>query len=474
MRKEKKQSTHERHEAMSRADFEGTIAAIATPLGEGGIGVIRLSGKAALRIAKQIFNTNGAGEIKSHRAYHGWVQEAGGDILDEAVLTFMKGPKSYTGEDVVEISCHGGVGILSATLEEALKAGAKLAEKGEFTKRAFLNGKVDLAQAEAVIDLIRARAKESIRVAASQLRGGLSKRIKEIRDKLLSSLALIEANIDFPDDVKEPNQERLEFFFTNTLGAIDSLLSSASTGKILREGIATVILGKPNVGKSSLLNALLREERAIVTEIPGTTRDLIEEGLSVKGLPLRIVDTAGLRKASGKIEKLGQEKTKEALARAELALCVIDASEKLEGDDRKALKDCLGKKTLVILNKIDLGQKVSEEEIKMILPEAPRAKTSALYGEGIPELEEMIAKLVASDKIVAGNETIVSNARHKECLMRSRESLKKALESMETGLPGDFVAIDLKGAIVALGEVTGETVTDEVLEKIFEEFCVGK
>lgn len=459
---------------MSRAYFEETIAAIATPLGEGGIGIIRLSGKAALRIAKQIFNTNGSGEIKSHRAYHGWALEAGGEILDEAILTFMKGPKSYTGEDVVEISCHGGVGILSEALEGTLKAGARLAEKGEFTKRAFLNGKMDLAQAEAVIDLIRARTKESVRAAASQLRGGLSKRIKELRDGLLSSLATIEANIDFPDDVEEPSREGLQGFFTNTLGSIDALLSTASTGKILREGLATVILGKPNVGKSSLLNALLREERAIVTEIPGTTRDIIEEGLSVKGIPLRIVDTAGLRKASGKIEKLGQEKTKGALDRAELVLCVIDASEKLEGEDRKALKDSQGKNTLVILNKIDLGQKVSEEEIESLLPEAPRVRTSALYGEGIPELEDMIAKLVASDKILAGNEAIVSNVRHKECLICARESLKKALESKEKGLPGDFIAIDLKGAIVALGEVTGETVTDEVLEKIFEEFCVGK
>ncbi|MCX5725977.1 MAG: tRNA modification GTPase, partial [Candidatus Saganbacteria bacterium] len=325
-----------------------------------------------------------------------------------------------------------------------------------------------------VIDLIRARTRGGIKLAANQLRGGLSKRIKEIRETLLSSLAGIEASIDFPDDTEGPNKQKLKGELGSVLQGIDGLLQTAQTGKILREGIATAIIGRANVGKSSLLNALLREERAIVTDIPGTTRDAIEERLNIKGIPLIIIDTAGRSKAEGKIERISQEKARDALDNAELVLCVIDISSDLTAEDLEGLGSCIGKKTIVVLNKIDISERVREKDIRGVLKEAPMVRISALYGNGIQELEDAIAKLVISDRIIAGNEAIVSNNRHKECLVRAKESIERALESANKALPEDFVSIDLKGAIVALGEVTGETVTGEIIDKIFEEFCVGK
>jgi len=459
-----------------------TIAAIATPLGEGGIGIVRLSGEQALSILIKIFKRNGQNkenEIESHKLYHGFaVEPKTGNVLDEAVASYMRGPKSYTGEDCVEISCHAGIALLRQVLEGAIASGARLAQRGEFTKRAFLNGKIDLIQAEAVIDLIKAKTKTGVVVAASQLRGRLSKEIGGTRDRLIGLLARIEASIDFPDDIEDLSTKTLISETKKEGDTLGRILSSADAGRIFKEGLPTVIIGKPNVGKSSLFNALLKEDRAIVTEIPGTTRDTLEESLNIKGLPLKVVDTAGTRFARDKIEELGIERTEQALAESDLALIVIDASEPLTREDISIMSVAKGRRAILVANKRDKADASIKEESKLkageILGQTPVAETSALYGDGIPELEECIVKLVAAEKVVAGKDPVITNVRHKECLIRAKEALDRAGESALKGMQADFVAIDLKSAVLALGETTGEEVSEEVLDRVFSEFCVGK
>ena len=451
-----------------------TIAAIATPLGgEGGIGVVRISGPDSLKIIKAIFKPSSKEVFVSHRLYHGWVVDNSREI-DQVVVSYMAGPRSYTGEDVIEISCHGGGTVLKNVLELAIKAGARIAQRGEFTKRAFLNGKIDLAQAEAVIDLIRAKTREGSLLAASQLKGSLSSRIREAREGLIGLLAEIEASIDFPDEIPDIDIKKAGMTLTSAARSIDKLIDSAHLGKIYREGISIAIIGKPNVGKSSLLNALVREERAIVTDEPGTTRDIIEETLNIRGIPAKVLDTAGIRHSESKTERLGIDRAINAIEGADLVLLLLDISQELTGEDIDLMARTTDSRRIIVLNKADLAHKLKRKDVTSKIGNAQAVEVSALKGDGVGELESVIFDTIVSDKVVAENTEVMVNLRQKEALVRAKESLQRCLESLEKRMQADFVSIDLKGAIAALGEVTGEVVSEEIIDRIFEEFCVGK
>jgi tRNA modification GTPase len=451
-----------------------TIAAVATPPGVGGVGVVRISGQQSVEIARKIIR-NLPQKIEPRRIYHDWIDnhypssETG--PVDEVLYYLMKAPQSYTGEDVVEISCHGGPLILREVLGLAVKAGARRALQGEFTKRAFLNGKIDLSQAEAVIDLIAAKTDLGRRSAVNQLGGGLSRRIQTLRGKLLEELAKIEAGIDFPEEIEEQTLSALNRVFVDCNEEIDRLLVTADQGKILREGIKTVIVGKPNVGKSSLLNALLGEERAIVTDIPGTTRDTIEETINIKGMPLVIVDTAGIRPPRDRAEERGIEVAKKEMRAAGLLIIVLDGSAELTDEDRAIFSEAESfQKGLMVLNKIDLGVRINLNGFKF-----PRFKVSALTGEGIESLKEGVIGELHKGLFwgeVDGMPCI--NERHNDLLLKAKESLRLAGKSLLGRVPLDLVAIDLRTAVASLGEISGEKVSDEIVKTIFDRFCIGK
>jgi len=451
-----------------------TIAAIATPLGgEGGIGVVRMSGPDSLRIIRAIFKPNSKESLISHQLNHGWITDNSKEI-DEVVVSYMANPRSYTGEDVIEISCHGGGVVLKSVLELAIKAGARLAGRGEFTKRAFLNGRLDLAQAEAVIELIKAKTKEGSLLAASQLKGTLSSKIREARDSLMLLLAEIEASIDFPDEIPDIDAKKAKRTLEAALNTVNKLIDTAHMGKIYREGISIAIVGKPNVGKSSLLNALVREDRAIVTDEPGTTRDVIEETVNIKGIPARVLDTAGIRHSDSKTEKLGIDRAIKAIEQADIVLLLIDISQPLTSEDVELIYRTTDKKRIIVLNKSDLTHKLNPKDVTSKTGTIQPVEVSALKGDGVGDLEKAIFDSVISNKVVAENTEVMVNLRQKEALVRARECTQRAIESAEKKMQADFVSIDLKGAIAALGEVTGEVVSDEVIDRIFEEFCVGK
>jgi len=390
------------------------------------------------------------------------------------VVSYMANPRSYTGEDVIEISGHGGGAVLKSVLELAIKAGARLAGRGEFTKRAFLNGKLDLAQAEAVIELIRAKTKEGSLLAASQLKGSLSSKIRETRDSLMLLLAEIEASIDFPDEIPDMDARKAKRTLEVALDSVNKLIDTAHMGKIYREGISIAIVGKPNVGKSSLLNALVREDRAIVTDEPGTTRDIIEETVNIKGIPARVLDTAGIRHSESKTERMGIDRAIRAIEQAEIVLLLIDISQSLTSEDIELMARTADSRRIIVLNKSDLAHKLKIKDITSKAGSVHSVEVSALKGDGVGELEKLIFDSVLSNKVVAENTEVMVNLRQKEALMRARECIQKAIETASMGMQADFVSIDLKGAIAALGEVTGEVVSDEVIDRIFEEFCVGK
>ena len=442
-----------------------TITAIATPIGSGGIGVIRISGPAAVDVAARVFVPNPS-EMPSHTAKHGkLVRPESGDEIDDVVLTVFRAPKSYTGEDVVEISCHGGIVTLKSALQVTMDAGARLAQPGEFTQRAFLNGKLDLAQAEAVNDLIRARTEAAGRVALRQLDGALSARVSSAAERILGVLAAVEAAIDFPDDVSEPEQSWLRSEITGASNVVDSLLRSFRAGRIYREGLRVVIAGRVNVGKSSLLNALLRHARAIVTPIPGTTRDLIEENLEIHGIPIVAIDTAGLRVTDDPVERIGVDLTRRSIESADIVLLVFDASQGLHEEDRSLLDQITDKPVLLVANKCDLAAQEA-------LPGSFSA-TSALTGEGIPELEARIAEIAGAGNM-GGEAELVSNARHEEALKNAYQSLKHALATVQSNQPIDLLSGDLSAARSSLGLITGETASEDLLDRIFGEFCIGK
>jgi len=457
-----------------------TIAAVATPLGEGGIGIVRVSGPLALDIAARLFQSAAGLDWRncgSHRLFYGRVVDpADGRVVDEILLGVMRAPHSYTREDVVEFNCHGGMVALRRVLELVISCGARPAGPGEFTKRAFLNGRLDLAQAESVIDLIRARTEAGLHVAVAQLSGRLSRLIDELQDKLLGVLARLEAAIDFPEeDVEFVSAGDLRADLARLVRDVSALVEQAEVGRVYREGISTVIAGRPNVGKSSLLNALLRENRAIVTEIPGTTRDVIEEVLNVRGIPLKLADTAGLRETGDPVEKIGVERSRALLRRADLVLVVLDAAAGITAEDREILEQVRDKKGLVLINKCDLGDAASlSERLKKLVDDKPVLIVSALHGTGLDRLADAIAQLVLGGGIGAGDELLVSNVRHKSALQSCLFHLREVERSLNEGLPVDLLAIDLRAAWEALGEITGTTVSEDIIDRIFSDFCIGK
>lgn len=457
--------------------MEDTIAAVATAYGEGGIGIIRISGEEALPILQEIFEFHGDTDTFTSRrmTYGKIIDKEKNQIIDEVLAVYMKGPKTYTAEDVVEINCHGSMVSLRKTLALVLRKGARLAEPGEFTKRAFLNGRLDLSQAEAVIDMIRAKTDKSFDVAVSQLEGRLSLKVEEIRQKLLDLLVDITVNIDYPDeDIEEMTYEKLEESIVETQDMIEKLLATSSTGKMIREGIKIAIVGKPNVGKSSLMNGLLKETRAIVTDIPGTTRDTIEEVLSIRNIPVYLVDTAGIRETSDKVEKMGIEKSKEAFNQADFILFLLDGSRSLEEEDLQIMELLKERKSLVLINKRDLGEAISIEEISAKLPASQVIEASLLKGQGITEIEDAVEDLVYGGEIVQKESMMVNNVRHIELLEQAVKSLTDALHMSERREALDFIEVDVKNAYERLGEIIGETVSDDIINEVFARFCLGK
>lgn len=444
-----------------------TIAAVSTPPGSGAIGIVRLSGPAALSLARQVF-TGGPSDLRSHRAYYGPLSDPrSAQTLDHCLLLYMQGPHSYTGEDIVELHCHGGHFLVRSVLQLLLELGARLADPGEFTQRAFLNGRLDLTQAEAVADLIQGQSRPGLNLAAHQLEGHLSGPIRAVRLQLIAILAAIEANIDFPDEVDSPDEQMIVDGLTAAGAEISRLLATSDAGRIWKEGLKLAIVGEPNVGKSTLLNALLRYERAIVSEIPGTTRDTVEDDYNLRGIPVRIVDTAGLRQTSDKIEAIGIERSQKALAEADLVLIVAEAEAGLSAKLQDLLGQTRGKDRVLVWNKADKSGTLPGAP-----SDVPAALVSALSGQGLENLENLLYELVVSHHTL--DQPISINARHKLCLIRAQEALARVAQTLADALPTDFVAIDLKEAIVAFGEMIGESVAEEVINEIFHRFCVGK
>ena len=455
-----------------------TIAAISTAVGEAGIGIVRMSGGESISIGKEVFragNNEKVKEIDNKRLTYGHIVDGEGGIVDEVLIAFMEEPKTYTRENMVEIYCHGGIISVRKVLELLIKTGARIAERGEFTKRAFLNGRLDLSQAEAVIDIIRSKTGESFEVSMDQLEGSLSKEVSRMREKLLEMIAHVEVSIDFPDeDVEELTYENLKEDAVELESNIDKLLSTANRGKILRDGISTVILGKPNVGKSSLLNAILKENRAIVTDIPGTTRDIIEEFVNIGGIPLKIIDTAGIRDTEDTVEKIGVDRAKDSIEKSDLIIGVFDVSEEFTEEDRNIIELLKDKKSIVLLNKID----ISTENKKVFLKELEGIdhiiETSIIENIGVSTLEEDIKDLFYQGDLNIESDTVVTNIRHQSQLEKARDNIKSAIVDMEMDIPLDCIEIDLRNAWEDLGEISGDTIGEDILDKIFEDFCIGK
>lgn len=461
-----------------------TIAAIATAVGEGGVSIIRISGDKALKVISSVFqgkNGRNLEDIKPYTMRYGHIIEKNIEskdkelieIVDEVLVSFMKGPKSFTAEDTIEINCHGGTVATNRVLKEVLKNGARLAEPGEFTKRAFLNGRIDLSQAEAVIDIINAKTELSMKSALLQSEGKISKEINSIRNKLLEIIAHIEATVDFPEeDLESMTAEKVSIDLNNIKLYIDTLIDSADEGKIIREGLNTVIVGKPNVGKSSLLNALLMENRAIVTDLPGTTRDVIEEFINIDGIPVKIIDTAGIRETEDIIEIIGVQKSLQKIESADLIILMLDLSRELDSEDKEIIQYMKNKKYIVLLNKNDLNSKINRNEIEKLNSDFI-IETSTITGSGIDKLKKCITELFFRGEI-KNKDMIITNARHKDALIKANESLKMALNALEFTLAIDLASIDIRNAWSNLGEISGETVKEDIIDKIFAEFCLGK
>lgn len=457
--------------------MSGTIAAISTAVGEAGIGIVRMSGPDSIDIAKKVFKRTTGKEIddsQNKKLLYGHIMD-GETMVDEVLVAFMNEPYTYTRENMVEIYCHGGIIPVKKTLELLLRMGAYLAPAGEFTKRAFLNGRLDLSQAEAVIDIIKSKTEKSYDVSLSQLEGSLSREVEEIRRILLSMIAHIEVSIDFPeDDIEEVTYEDLIRDGKHARDRMEKLLATADRGKILRDGLNTVILGKPNVGKSSLLNAVLRENRAIVTEIPGTTRDVIEEYVNIDGIPLKIMDTAGIRQTEDLVEKIGVDRAKDTLEKADLIIAIFDISRSLTDDDHHIIELIKDKKTIVLLNKTDLPREYDEEYFRRYFDSSQIISTSMVRGLGIDELENAIRTMFYEGDIQLDSETVITNLRHKNQLQRAVENIGSVLEDLAHEVPLDCLEVDLRGCWENLGEITGESITEDILDKIFSEFCIGK
>lgn len=457
--------------------IDDTIAAIATAPGQGGIGIIRISGPDSLKIANKIFSPFHKRSVLDYPVrtlIYGNILD-GDTIIDEVLLAYMKGPNSYTAEDVIEINCHGGFISVRKILELVLKSGARMAQEGEFTKRAFLNGRIDLSQAEAVIDIINAKTEESHNVAQSQLEGSLSKKIRSLRDQITGILAQLEVAIDYPEeDIEFITYKELVDQTIEVNDQVKKLYQTADTGKILREGLKTAILGKPNVGKSSLMNLILGEDRAIVTDIPGTTRDVIEEFVNIKGIPLKIVDTAGIRATDDLVEKIGVEKSIEYMKLADLALVVLDSSRPLDQEDIQILENIDQAKSLVIINKTDLACQMDIESLKSYVDPKNIINISALKGQGIDLIHDRIEDLVFEGKISDSSDLMITNSRHRDAIYKAMVSIGDAINSLNDRLPYDFIEVDLKDAWDSLGCINGDTIEEDLLDTIFSNFCIGK
>ena len=456
-----------------------TIAAISTAVGEAGIGIVRISGKDALNIGNIVFKGNKVkvlNEDNNRKLIYGHILDKKNDqLIDEVLISFMKGPHTYTREDMVEIYCHGGIISVRKVLELILNSGARLAEPGEFTKRAFLNGRLDLAQAEAIMDMIKAKTDKSFEASLDQLEGALSRKVKEIRNILLEMIAHVEVSIDFPDeDIEEMTYDDLQTNGNLVKVEIQKLLSTADRGKILRDGLNTVILGKPNVGKSSLLNAILGENRAIVTDIPGTTRDIIEEYINIDGIPLKIMDTAGIRNTDDIVEQIGVDKAKETVEKADLVIAIFDASRELSDEDYQIIELIQGKKSIILLNKTDLDIKYDEFHLKSLLNHSDIITTSIISGIGVDVLENSIKRMFYSGEVEMYSDTIITNIRHKNQLIKAMENITQAIDDIKGNVPIDCIEVDLKNCWENLGEISGDTIGEDILDKIFSEFCIGK
>lgn len=452
-----------------------TIAAISTPRGEGGIGIVRISGNNALDILEKIFKPKSGKAIKGLRNYsinYGHIFD-GKTLVDEVLVSIMKAPNTYTREDIVEINCHGGFVITEKVLEVVLKNGARIAEIGEFTRRAFLNGRIDLTQAEAVIDLIHGKTEKSVSLSLNQLRGDLKGQIEHLKKLVLDVAAHINVVLDYPEEgIDDPLPEHLVENLQEVLDTTDRLIKSYDKGKMIKEGIKTAIVGKPNVGKSSILNSVLKEERAIVTHVAGTTRDVIEEVVNLKGIPLVLVDTAGIRKTDDLVENIGVEKSKKLIESADLILFVVDGSRPLDEEDMKIHEAIKAEKVIGILNKIDIKEDIDLSPLTKI---SKWLEISAIKNQGIDEMEEEIYRHIIDENIEDSSQKItITNVRHKSALEKTKQSIENIFETIESGLPMDLMAVDIKGALDSLSEVTGEISSEDLLDHIFSNFCVGK
>lgn len=474
--------------------LDDTIAAVATAMGEGGIGIVRISGSEALSILGKVFcsvkkNYSGGeglepaavGEtiglpLENRRLTYGFVTDNfTGELIDEVMAVYMKGPHSYTAEDVVEIQCHGSIVSLRKILALVLKNGARLAEPGEFTKRAFLNGRLDLSQAEAVIDLIRAKSDKTFDVALDQLEGKFSKKIKEIRADLVDILVNITVNIDYPDeDIEVITYENLVTGLTGVREKVDAMLATADTGRIIREGLNVAIIGKPNVGKSSLMNALLKETRAIVTSIPGTTRDTIEEAVTIRNIPIKLTDTAGIRQTDDIIEKIGIEKSKESFNKADLVIFMVDNSQPLNAEDYEIMENIGSRKVIVIINKMDLDSQVQRAEVEARLPNAVLIEASIANEMGLDRIEEEVENLVYGGQVKQSDSMMVTNVRHKALLEEASQCLADAINMAQIGEALEFLEIDVNRAYEVLGQIIGEAVEEDIINEVFARFCLGK
>ncbi|HEA6810611.1 TPA: tRNA uridine-5-carboxymethylaminomethyl(34) synthesis GTPase MnmE [Staphylococcus aureus] len=455
-----------------------TITSISTPMGEGAIGIVRLSGPQAVEIADKLYKGKHLlNDVPSHTINYGHIIDPESkEVVEEVMVSVLRAPKTFTREDIIEINCHGGILTINRVLELTMTYGARMAEPGEFTKRAFLNGRIDLSQAEAVMDFIRSKTDRASKVAMNQIEGRLSDLIKKQRQSILEILAQVEVNIDYPeyDDVEDATTEFLLEQSKEIKQEINRLLDTGAQGKIMREGLSTVIVGKPNVGKSSMLNNLIQDNKAIVTEVAGTTRDVLEEYVNVRGVPLRLVDTAGIRETEDIVEKIGVERSRKALSQADLILFVLNNNEALTQEDYTLYEVVKNEDVIVIVNKMDLEQNIDINEVKDMIGDTPLIQTSMLKQEGIDELEIQIRDLFFGGEVQNQDMTYVSNSRHISLLKKARQTIQDAIDAAESGVPMDMVQIDLTRTWEILGEIIGETASDELIDQLFSQFCLGK
>ncbi|WP_342540485.1 tRNA uridine-5-carboxymethylaminomethyl(34) synthesis GTPase MnmE [Heyndrickxia sp. FSL K6-6286] len=457
-----------------------TISAISTPMGEGAIAIVRLSGDQAIEITDKLFvgvSGKKLENVSSHTIHYGKIIDPTTDeVVEEVMVSVMKAPKTFTRENIVEINCHGGLVSVNRVLQLVLRYGARLAEPGEFTKRAFLNGRIDLSQAEAVMDLIRAKTDRAMNIALGQMEGRLSKLIQKLRQEILEVVAHVEVNIDYPeyDDVEEMSHRMLKEKANYVRDELKKLLQTAGQGKILREGLSTAIIGRPNVGKSSLLNSLVQENKAIVTDIPGTTRDVIEEYVNVRGVPLRLVDTAGIRETEDIVEKIGVERSRKVLKEADLILLVLNYADDLTKEDEQLFEAVKGMDVIVIINKTDLPQKIDMDKVKELSNEHKVITTSLLEEKGVDDLEEAISSMYFQGSIEASDLTYISNSRHIALIGQALDAIEDVLSGIEFGTPIDIIQIDLTRTWELLGEIIGDTVQESLINQLFSQFCLGK